>query len=291
MFNVLRMDIYRMFKSTSFWVCMAVVAGMIAFTVLSLWLVSNMSFEQGVEGVTISSTQANESGIFISSGDLDSSDMEDIAQAKDVVGNLDLLHYLGNMSVSGEFVGVLAAIFAALFIAGEFESGFSKNVFSSLKKRRSYFASKMLMLLLAVVIFFAIACIVAIVGALIAGFSVTAVPIGDFALWAALSILSFWALAMLTALFAWLTKTKTGALLIGIFVGVGMVGGIIASLVGLFPDISFVKDLTLYANWAVLSGGMEGLATSDTVRVACVGGAYLLLYSLLGMFILQKRDI
>lgn len=292
MFSLLRMDLYRMSKSTSFWVCMAVMVGMILFAVGTIWAVSNINLSASENnGLVISAADAN-SGITIGEGELNESDIAEIEEANSILTKeTDVLSYLANMGTSGELLAVIIAVFAALFIAGEFESGFSKNVFSTVKSRRSYFASKAIALLAAIVSFVVVATIVSVIAGLIVGFTLTGVAVGEFLAWMGITILSFWALAMLVALFAWLTKTKTGALLIGIFVGVGMVGGIIAAIVSYIPGLEFIKDFLLYSNWIGLGSGFGSLATADIVRMTCVGLGYLVLYSVLGMFVLQKRDI
>lgn len=283
MFNLLRMDVYRLLRTKSFWVCLAVLVGVVIFTISSLSFASGMLVED--------SNFTDSPGFTVGISELDSADVADIEASKALFTNIDYLTFLGNMSISGELVGFVVAIFMALFIGSEFESGFSKNVFSSLKNRRSYFLSKALIMLTVAVVFFAIATLCALLGAGIAGFDLLPVALGDVVLWAILTILTFWALAMLVALVAWVAKGKTAALIIGIFVSFGLVGGLVATILGYFPDISFLKDFTLYSSWVSLQGGLTSLAASDIIRVACVSGGFLLLYSVLSMVVLRKKDI
>ena len=281
MFSLLRMDAYRLFKSTSFWVCMAVSVGIILFGVCTIWLVSNIDLPASSSG-----------GVIVSVGEFpDEEEMIDAEEAMSTLTNLDVLTYLGNMGVSRDLLGIIIAIFAALFIAGEFETGFVKNVLTSAKNRRSYFVSKALVLLIAIVVFFLVSTVVAFIAGLVAGFSLTAVPIGEAFAWSGLVILNFWAFAMLVALFSWLSKTKTAGLLVGMLVAAGIVGGIVGAFLSLFPDLTFLSEWMLFSNWVALGTGIAPLATADIVRVACVGLGYLIIYSVLGLIVLQKKDV
>lgn len=288
MFSVLRMDIYRLFKTKSFWICGAVLAGMVAFIVFSLWLVSTVVIGAGSG---IDASFANSPGVVIGIEELNSDDVSEIQTAMTLYNDTNVIDYLGLMAIPGELVGVVIAVFIALFMASEFESGFSKNVFSSLKSRRSFFFSKAIIMLIVVAIYLAVASLISIVGGLIAGFALVPSALGDVVLWAALTILTFWALSMLVSLLAWLSKSKTPALIVGIVVASGIVGGLIASILNVFPDISFLKEFMLYSSSASLGGGIAAMGTSEIIRVACVGGGYLVLYSVLSMLVLRKKDI
>ena len=280
MFNLLRMDVYRLFRTRSLWVCLIVMLGMVVLAIGVLALVSNENF---INGVT--------SGGFVI-GITDTDELESIAAAPELLPyNMDYLGFLGNMAVSGQLVGIFLVIFVALFIAGEFESGFAKNVFSVSEGRIAYFFSKAITLLVVVVFYMLTTSIVSLIGAFIAGFDLQPSAIGDIAIWTLLSVATFWALSMLVAMLAWVFKSKTGALVIGLLVVTGMIGSILGSILGVFPDIAFLSNYLLSSSWIYLQQGLSTTEASDLVRIAAMGGGYLVLFSALSILVLQKEDI
>lgn len=286
MINLFRMDMYRLFRSISFWIILAVVVVMVAFTVFSLWFMTTPEYlnalgaSQSESGVMV--------GITTSTGE---TSPEAAAATQAMLLNLDYLHYLGNITISGGFLATFIAIFVALFMASEFDTGFSKNVFVSQKNRLKFFASKCLTLLIIVLIFFAVSCVAGLIGALIASFDFTAVPVGDVFLWLGLSILVLWGFSMLVAMLAWAFRTKAAPLVVGLLIGSGLISLLIGAILALVPAISSWGDYTLYASMVSLGKGLSSLSSSDITRIVCVGLVFSVIYSLIGATLLKRKDI
>ncbi len=286
MINLFRMDMYRLFRSVSFWIILAVMIALITFSIFSLWYMTTPEYLNALK------TTQSESGVVVgittSTGE---TSPEAAAQEQAALLNFDYLRYLGSVTISGGLIAIFVAIFVASFMASEFDTGFSKNVFVSQKNRLKFFASKCLTLLVIVLILFGVACVAGLIGALFAQFDFTAVPIGDVFLWLGLSILVLWAFSMLVAMLAWAFRTKVAPLVVGLLIGSGLISVLITAILSLIPPISSWGDYTLYASMTSLGQGLSSLDSSDITRIVCVGAVFSVLYSAIGAMLLKRKDI
>lgn len=285
MANALRMDVYRLFRSTSFWVGLALAIALTLFATFSIWYMGTPEFLDMVEAV-----EASGGTMSVTAGteEIDRAEMAGLPQ---MFQGMDAIQYLGGLLLNGGLLVLIVALIVALFTASEFETGFSKNVFSVQKSRSSYFAAKAVTMLIIILIYLLSACVFGLISAEIVGFGLSYPPVLDIVFWLGLVVLILWAMTMLVSLVAWVFRNKASSIVVALVVTTGILSLLIGSILSLIPSISFLGDYTLFSSMGALGGGMMSLEGTDIVRIACVGLGFLVLYSGLSIIALKKKDI
>ena len=125
MFNLLRMDLYRMGRGKSLYVCLGILLMMTVVTLYMVWL---MATPQGQEtAVSI--------GMFTA---------EELAEEGDVMAGVDTLVMLRQIGLDGGMYNLVFGIWVMLFVCMDYQSGFIKNVMVVHQNRWNYVASKVM---------------------------------------------------------------------------------------------------------------------------------------------------
>ena len=197
------------------------------------------------------------------------------------------------MFLNGGGLAVIFVIFIAIFLTAQFESGFSKNVFTVQPNRLAFLAARTIE-----VVVLAAAFTVVTTVATIAHWhpqrASYAPPLqlgGDLLLWGALVTLGLAGFGMLTALVAWVTRKMTASLVAGILLGAGLAALLVQGFVLLVPSASFLANFTLSACLASLSHGVGAAAILGSPHIALVSFAFIALCAVAGGIALQKKDI
>lgn len=285
MANIFRMDMYRLVRSVSFWVGLAVLIATTIIATFSIWYISSPEYaelmKQAIDsGATVTATVGGSEA-----------EMAEVVALSDLFMHMDLLEYLGSMQLSGGVLALIVVLIVTLFVSGDFETGFSKNVFTAQRSRVSYFISKSLTALVIAVVYFVITMIASFIAAQLAGFDLTISPISEIVSWSLLVILILWAMSMMVTLVCWVFRSKVAAVVWGIAVTAGLIGQALQLLLALFPGCEFLIDYTLMSSLVTLGGGIYSIESSDIVRVLCVGIGFFVVYSALSIVSLKKKDV
>lgn len=124
MLNQLRMDLYRMLRSTSYYVCIGI---LLLGTLLSYGLAYLMANPDWLQ-------MAAEKGMAI--GELAKE------PSLDQFTNMSFLELFHSTNISGGMLPVVTGILLALYVCTEFDHGFIKNIMSAYRNRWSYLLSK-----------------------------------------------------------------------------------------------------------------------------------------------------
>ena len=124
MFNLLRMDLRRLFKTRSFYIILGVTAGLILMVVLLTAVVSDPETLDYVD---------------VHGGEIDDIDLRMSEEIRNMT-QLDLAYEV----LGGGFLLVIAGIGVTLFVSGDFTSGFVKNICCAQPRRVHYVLSKAL---------------------------------------------------------------------------------------------------------------------------------------------------
>ena len=195
---------------------------------------------------------------------------------------------VGTMFLNGGGLAVIFVIFIAIFLTAEFESGFSKNVFTVQPSRLAFLGARIVVTLVLAVLFTAVIVAATLATAAVTGLELVSTPLPDFALWGVLVALVAAGFGMLTALAVWVTRKMAAGIGIGILLASGLVTLGIQGLGMLVPSISFLSDYTLSSCMGSLSLGLGG--PLGAVHIALVGAAFIAV-AVLSAAVLKRKDV
>ncbi len=270
MFNLLRMDLYRIKRSQSVYVCFAI---LLSLTVLACWLVWLMETPQGRQS-------AVRLGMF---------SLEDLAEMNvevDILQNMDILGMFRNIGMDGGLYCSTLGIVIALFVCMDFQGGFMKNIITSHQNRWHYVVSKLLtagiLNFLLIVLLFAFC--------LLMNLLFHMVPLTD---WNNILFYMAWAWVISTA-FASLviaiciiTRSVTMGILGAILFGSGIIVTLLSYVTSLFHLGQWTK-YTLYYN---MTYGPSSYSGTGDLQIFVIGFVFMALYTAIASFCLTKQDI
>nr|WP_264473161.1 ABC transporter permease [Gordonibacter pamelaeae] len=196
---------------------------------------------------------------------------------------------VGSVFLGGGGLSCLFVVFLAIFLAAEFESGFSKNVFTVQPSRLAFLGARIVVTLVLAVLFTAVIVAATLATAAVTGLELVSTPLPDFALWGVLVALVAAGFGMLTALAVWVTRKMAAGIGIGILLASGLVTLGIQGLGMLVPSISFLSDYTLSSCMGSLSLGLGG--PLGAVHIALVGAAFIAVAAVLSAAVLKRKDV
>lgn len=124
------MDLYRLVHGKSLWIMLAII---VAMAVISSGLMAYIASPEFIQTLQSSS---NVNIGFTDNAGPDASDYADAAEASAMMsGSMTPQALVGSVFLNGGGLSCVFAIFIAIFLAAEFESGFSKNVFTAQPNR------------------------------------------------------------------------------------------------------------------------------------------------------------
>ena len=289
MVNIMRMDLYRLVHGKSLWIFLAAIAALAAMGAGMMGVVTDPAF---MESMAMSYTNGAPAGVnigFSSSGP----DASDLAEANAAVAmlaqGLSPEALIGNVFLGGGGLSCLFVVFLAIFLASEFESGFSKNVFTVQPRRLALLGACTLEVLVLAALFTALMIGATLVTAAVVGLEREPTPPTDQLLWGALVALTAAGFGMLTALAVWATRKMAAGIVIGIVLGAGLVTAGLQALLLLAPSASHLADYTLSSCMASLSQGLGGPLGAP--HIALVGVAFIAVAAALSAVALRKKDV
>ena len=295
MVNILRMDLYRLLRSKSLWICLGITVALAAMTIGVLGLLTNADFMQWAQssGATVSSASNSVVNIGVNGNSTMSTEeiTQSIVQAQEAISSSSLLTMTGTTLVNGNALAIMFTIFLSIFLASEFESGYSKNVFTVQPNRIAFLGARLVEIVLTAALFTAVSLAsVALVGA-IAGLSFAPTSAADLLLWGTLVTLVLSGFGMAIALIIWLTRKVAAGIIGDVVLVTGMLVMMVQALLSLFPALSHLSDFTLYACMSALGRGLYVDGGLSVAHIAGVGLAFVIVYAALSAVALKKKDI
>ena len=286
MANILRMDLYRLVHGKSLWIFLAVITVLAVISAATMAYITDPAFVQSMQAASASGAPT---GVHIGFSNGSGPSADDLAETNALVAQLaqgmtpEAL--VGNVFLGGGGLSCLFVVFLAIFLAAEFESGFSKNVFTVQPSRLAFLGARIVeILVLAVMIVAA-----TLATAAVTGLELASSPLPDFALWGVLVAVVAAGFGMLTALAVWATRKMAAGIGIGILLASGLVTLGIQGLGTLIPSISFLADYTLSSCMGSLSLGLGGPLGAG--HIALVGAAFIAVAGALCALVLKRKDV
>ncbi len=269
MFNLLRMDLRRLFHSRSFYIVLAVTVG---FLLLMILMVAAVSDPERLETIQSSGMVVVES--------------DDRQMAEEIRG-MSQLEFIYECLGSG-FLLMMTCIGMTLFVNGDFSSGYVKNICFAWPRRWEYVLSKALLAGVYSGALVVVSILVSLAAPVLFGLHLAANSPVDIFLYAFWLWLPHWAFALMGLGLVLLTRSST----LGIILAVVSGGGLVAVL---------LQKLYEQFGWPNLAQYMLSMVTSyqcvpmpDTEQINMILGcaaAWAGVYLAGSMITMEKRDI
>ena len=269
MFNLLRMDLYRLKRSRAVYIGLA---GMLAMVGLCYWFLWLLAAPGGREtAMKLGMDAALDSGI-----------LDDYTS---------MMMFRETGMDGGMYCSVLGII-VALFVCTDFQSGFIKNIMALHRERWSYVVSKVIVggivtfCYMTVQLAFCLLLNKLFLGVL-GKLEIPYSSLGDTLFYLAQAWLITTAFSALIILLCVITRSMAAGVLLALVLGSGMLVVALTALTGLFHMDGW-SLYTLYHNMVYAPSAYTG---PGDLRGLAVGAVFLLVYTLLGAVALRKRDI
>lgn len=268
MLNLLRMDLYRIFRNKSFYICFGILAFVNILTFLILFVITNPVTRDFIlqYGAELTS---------------------DAADIESTLANTTILEVFRQGTVGGGFLSVTTGILGALFICMDFESGFIKNIMAAHENKWDYILSKAAVT--AVMNFLYLAgtfLITLLLNVLSGGFFAYSLPVDVlFYLFSAWMVVN--GFSALTLLICMVTRSKAAGVAGAICLNSGLIVMIISTAFSLF-GLQWIFDYSLYMTLASLPSAFQG---DYCLRTIVTGAGFFVLYTVASQIVLAKKDI
>lgn len=269
MFNLLRMDLRRLFRTRSFYIVLAVTAG---FLVLMVAMVAAVTDPEKLDAL-------QSTGMVVVEGD-------DRQMAEEIRGmsQLDFIHEC----LGSGFLLMMTCIGVTLFVNGDFSSGYVKNICFARPRRPEYVMSKVLVAGVYSAILTILGILLLVTLPILAGLPLTASPVGHILQYGFWIWLPCWVFGLTGILLVVLTRGTTLGILAAVFSGGGVVAMLVQALCQKFgwPDFAqYMLSMVVSRQCAPILG-MEQIA----MILACAAG-WGLVYLTVSLLTMEKRDI
>lgn len=269
MFNLLRMDLYRMIRSKAVYICLV-------FLLATIFLCYGIVFLVGT-------SQGQELAPRIGMGVL----TEEYQDGNNLLEGVTVIEMIRQSFMDGGCYSLVLGIVAALFVCSDFQSGFVKNIMTLHRKRWKYIGSK-LMTIGIVNLFYLITCFgFGMVMNLLFHRMVPFGPIKDLVFYLTWAWFVMTAFAALIIMICILTRSIGAGIAAVILFGSGIILYPVMGITNLF-GLGEWFNYTLYYN---ISTGPSRYQTTADLKALVIGICFLALYGILSMTALAKQDI
>ena len=268
MFNLLKMDVRRLFKSRSFYIVLGVTAVLLIMVTVMAYAVADPEMMDAMEAQGADITESDR---------MMSEYIHNMSQ-------LDLMHE----TLGSGFLLVMTGIGMTLFAGGDFSSGFIKNISSAKPRRRDYVLSKILL----AGVYSGIITVLSVLLMLLSPVLIHMYPAPDsisqilrYVLW---MWLPHWAFALMPLTLVLLTRSTTLGIILSLVAGSGLAVALMATLGRLLRWPPFEQ----YFLAAVVKGVYtpeSGLAPIGIILVCAA--AWAAIYGIGSLLTMEMRDI
>lgn len=268
MFNLLRMDLYRMKRSRSVYICLGLLflAAITCFAMM--WL---LAAPQGQEkAIRIGMLTAEEAPSY-----------------QDMLDGVDTLEMFREIALDGGAYCAILGICVILFVCMDHQSGFLKNILALYQNRWVYVGSKLLAASILNLLYLIVNYLLVLLLNVLFGRMLPWAPLGNVLFYMAWIWLLTTAFAALMLLVCVCTRSAAA----GVFAALLLGSGVVVSFLDWIFNMSHLGDWMKYSIYKTLYTGPSEYTAWQDLRVFAVGAGFLILYSLLAGIVLKKQDI
>ena len=266
MFNILRMDLRRLFKSRSFYMILGITALLLIMVTV---MARSLSDPETLAAMEEQGAEIDESDRMMS----------------EYIQNMSQLDFMHESLGSG-FLLVMAGIGMTLFTGGDFSSGYVKNICFVRPRCRDYVLSKLLLAGVYSGVLTVLSILMALLGPILAGLRLAASPLPQLLWYAALLWLPCWAFSLMALALVLLTRTTTLGIIMSLVSGARLT----AVLVGTLGGQLGLPPVERYFLSSVVQDLCSPQAGAAAVILACAAG-WGVLYAGVSLAVMKKRDI
>lgn len=266
MFNMLCMDLRRLFRSRSFYIILGATAALILLVVLLTAVVSD---PETLDDMHASGAEIEE---------IDRRISEEIRS----MTQLDLTHE----TLGSGFLLVIAGIGMTLFAGGDFSSGYIKNICFARPRRWDYVLSKLLLAGVYSGLLTALGVLLSLLSPRLVGLRLAAAPLSQLTGYAVLMWLPCWAFSLMALTLVLLTRSSTLGIILSLVSGGDLtviLAGALCGRLGLPP----VEQYFLSSVVRDLCAPQTGAAA---LILACAAG-WSVLYAAVSLAAIKNQDI
>lgn len=272
MFNLLRMDLYRVKRSKSVYVCFGILMLMTIATVWLLWLTAT--------------PQGNRTAVSIGLLAQEEVQKQQQESALELEGINTQIMYR-QMGLDGGAYACIFGIWLMLFVCMDYQSGFIKNIMASYQKRWKYAGSKIMTAAIVNLIYMTLHLTVILICNQVSGMCVPNARIGDMLFyfgWAWVVTTAFAALIVLICVFS---RSVAAGAIAAMLLGTGTLVMPLCFLLDMFHIGGWMK----YTIYRMLSEGPGCYASVKDLYVYAAGAVLLVLYTTAAGIVLKRQDI
>ena len=268
MFNLLRMDLRRLFKSRSFYIILGVTAVLLIMVTVMAYAIADPEMMNAMEAQGAEITESDRM-------------MSEYIQT---MSQLDLMHE----TLGSGFLLVMIGIGMTLFVNGDFSSGFIKNICCINPRRRDYLLSKIAL----AGIYSGVITVLSVLLMLLSPLLIHMYPVPNsisqilrYVLW---MWLPHWAFALMALSLVLLTRNTTLGIILSLVSG----SGLTVALVGMLGRLLRWPPFEQYFLAAVVKGVYIPNSGMTPIRIilACTI-AWAAVYGIGSLLSMEKRDI
>ena len=268
MFNLVRMDLRRLFKSRSFYIILGVTAGFLILVCILAYAIANPETLEAIEAQGAEVTESDRV-------------MSEYIRS---MSQLELVHE----NLGSGFLLVMTGLGMTLFVSGDFSGGFIKNICSAKPRRRDYVLSKVVL----AGIYSGIILILSVPLTLLVPLLIHVYPVPvsisqilRYILW---MWPPHWAFALMTLALVLLTRSTTLGIILSLVAG----SGLTAILLGMLGSLLHLPPFERYFLAAVVKEACtpESGVASIGIILACTA-VWAVIYGIGSLLAMEKRDI
>ena len=268
MFNLLRMDLYRVRRSKSAYNCFGL---LLAMSVLTFWLMWLMATPEGQKTA-------------IRIGMLALTEMK---EAEKVLEGVDILTFFRQIGLDGGMYSVLLGIWMMLFVCSDYQSGFIKNMMVLHQNRWGYIGSKLITAGIVNFLYLILHFLFVLLLNALFGTLVPYAALGDVIFYLSWSWLLTTAYCALILFVCVLTRSVAAGALAAVLLGGGALVMPLYGLLNLFHAAGWLN----YSIYLSLSTGSNQYTSVRDLWVYAVGAGFLVLYTGLSGIVVKNRDV
>lgn len=286
MLNIFKMDLYKMFKSKSFYALMiALLVILLGFSTL-LKISLSQDYEEGKNSswsleTETSNMKTNDRGI---------TEEQYYAIIEEMKESMSMAEFI-NFQYGSPVIAVLLSIFIAIFICSESETGFIKNLIPIRNSRINLVLSKILVILIFTIIQGAVAVLAAIAANFIVVGKIGEIAYEEIMKYMGLQMMLLMGFGGLMTLVSYLFRSKAISMTIGILLSVNIHGQLLGMLDKIInaSKIEFTK-LSLIGSRNMI--GQDELASLGNCKsIIIISIIYFVLYNVISIIRVKKMEV